>query len=895
MKGSEVRTTFLKYFGDREHVIVPSSSLVPEDDPTLLFTNAGMVQFKEVFLGNDFRPYTKATSSQKCVRAGGKHNDLENVGITARHHTFFEMLGNFSFGDYFKEGAICFAWDFLVNALGIDSDKLWISVYKDDDEAFTLWKDKIGVPTFRIVRLGDKDNFWSMGDTGPCGPCSEIIFDQGPEVGCGRSECDLTCGCDRFLEIWNLVFMQYNRDEKGNLTPLPRPNIDTGMGLERVTAILQGVHSNYDTDLFLPLLKFISEMSGIVYGGSAASGGEEADTSMRVIADHARASAFLACDGVLPSNEGRGYVLRRIIRRASRHGKALGLKDSFLHKVAMVVVKEMGGVYPELKKYAEFIDKVITSEEERFLKTLDKGLSVLDEIIIDLKARGIKDIPGKDIFMLYDTFGFPVDITEDIAKENGFDIDKEGFEAQMENQREMARASSSFGNVSGEIEISSAVTGKATVSGSIGETKFVGYDTLEASGKVITIQSLVGNDEEGFLVGDLSEGREAIVITDITPFYGESGGQIGDIGIIEAKGVEAEVLDTTKTASGIIMHKVKVKKGTLKIDQDVRLVVDSNRRLSIMRHHSATHLLQKALRDVLGDHVHQSGSLVTDKRLRFDFTHFAQLSEEEMEKIETKVNRYVLEDLPINTEILSKEEALKMGAMALFSEKYGDEVRVVTMGDMVSVELCGGTHCRSTGEIGMVEIISESSISAGLRRIEAFAGMQSLQHFRGLTAVVSKMAGQLRCTPAELMDRIVAMQEKIKDQELKIKDLNLELATGSTGRSGEERFSTDGLNVVIKEIEAEDIAQMREVGDRIKQGIGQGVIFLASPARGKATFMIMVTKDLGKKIDAGRLMKGVCNAVDGRGGGKALFAQGGSPDISSIKKAIDAFKKEIKG
>jgi len=891
MKGSEVRAAFLKYFEDREHAIVPSSSLVPGDDPTLLFTNAGMVQFKEVFLGNDSRPYTKATSSQKCVRAGGKHNDLENVGLTARHHTFFEMLGNFSFGDYFKEGAIYFAWDFLVNALGIDPDKLWISVYKDDDEAFTLWKDKIGVPTARIVRLGDKDNFWSMGDTGPCGPCSEIIFDQGPKVGCGRSECDLTCGCDRFLEIWNLVFMQYNRDEKGNLTPLPRPNIDTGMGLERVTAILQGVHSNYDTDLFLPLLKFISEMSGIVYGGAAASGREEADTSMRVIADHARASAFLACDGVLPSNEGRGYVLRRIIRRASRHGKTLGLKGSFLHRVAMVVVKEMGDVYPELRNRREFIDKVIASEEERFLKTLDKGLSMLDEIIIDLKARGIRDIPGKDIFMLYDTFGFPVDITEDIAKERGFDIDKQGFEAQMASQREMARASSSFSSASSYSPSNSESDvhwpeEKAT--------KFVGYDTLEASGKVITIQPLVGNDEEGFLVGALNEGQEAIVIIDITPFYGESGGQIGDTGIMEAKGIEAEVLDTTKTASGIIMHKVKAKKGVLKIDQDVHLVVDSNRRLNIMRHHSATHLLQKALRDVLGDHVHQSGSLVTDKRLRFDFTHFAQLSGEEIEKIETKVNRYVLEDLPINTEILSKEEALKMGAMALFSEKYGDEVRVVTMGDMVSVELCGGTHCRSTGEIGMVEIISESSISAGLRRIEAFAGMQSLQHFRGLAAVVSEMAGQLRCIPAELMDRIVAMQEKIKDQELKIKDLNLELATGSTGRSGEERFSTDGLNVVIKEIEAEDIAQMREVGDRIKQGIGQGVIFLASPARGKATFMIMVTRDLGKKIDAGRLMKDVCNAVDGSGGGKALFAQGGSPDISSIKKAIDAFKKEIK-
>ncbi|HDM32846.1 MAG TPA: alanine--tRNA ligase, partial [Deltaproteobacteria bacterium] len=743
MKGSEVRSRFLEYFKQRGHTVVASSSLVPASDPSLLFTNAGMVQFKAVFLGSEKRPYTRATSSQKCVRAGGKHNDLENVGVTARHHTFFEMLGNFSFGDYFKEGAIGYAWDFLVNVLGLDPERLWVTVYKDDDEAHDIWKDKIGVRPERIVRLGEKDNFWSMGDTGPCGPCSEIIYDQGPGVGCGRPECNIECECDRFLEIWNLVFMQYNRDENGELTPLPKPNIDTGMGLERITAVLQGVHSNYDTDLFMPIIDYISRISGVSYGSN-----DDTDIAMRVIADHARASAFLVSDGVLPSNEGRGYVLRRIIRRALRHGKTLGLKDTFLSKVAGVVAEEMGDVYTELKTRWGFVDKVISSEEERFLKTLDKGLAMLDQVISTTKATGQAMIPGEDVFRLYDTYGFPWDLTADIARGKGLDIDMDGFEREMERQREQARAASSFSQVA------------SNTSGTAGNlrTDFVGYDSLSLNARVTGIFMPRPGQEnpsfhEGQAVESISEGMEAFVITDATPFYGESGGQVGDTGIMRAPGLDAVVVDTLKPAQDLIVHRVKVEKGVLRKGQDLLLEVDVERRNAIMRHHSATHLLQSALRQVLGDHVHQSGSLVNETRLRFDFTHFAPLSHEEIDKIEDLINTHVLNDLPIKVDILPREQAIQRGAMALFSEKYGDEVRVVTMGD-VSVELCGGTHCTRTGQIGLVKIISESGVASGIRRIEAIAGMESLKRFREFSVAIDSLSDSLKCTRNEILDRV---------------------------------------------------------------------------------------------------------------------------------------------
>jgi alanyl-tRNA synthetase len=882
-KGSEIRSMFLEYFQEKRHTKVPSSTLVPGDDPSLLFTNAGMVQFKATFLGSEKRAYSRATTSQKCVRAGGKHNDLENVGRTSRHHTFFEMLGNFSFGDYFKKGAIDYAWDLLVNRMGIDPARLYASVHHSDDEAYDIWHKHIGLSPERILRLGDKDNFWSMGDTGPCGPCSEILFDQGPEVGCGRPECKAgECDCDRYLEIWNLVFMQFNRDETGTLSPLPAPNIDTGMGLERITAVLQGVKSNYETDLFAPLISFISHLAGKKYGQD-----EDLDVSIRVIADHARASAFLVSDGILPSNEGRGYVLRRIIRRAARHGKLLGMNTAFLHKVAMKVISEMADVYPDLINRKDFIDKVIANEEERFLKTLDRGLNLLDEILAALSAKGEKLIPGLDVFTLYDTFGFPVDLTEDIARKAGFGIDNAGFEAQMELQREKARGASSFGALA---ETSGGFSSSA--GGHI--VRFVGYDTMETDARILEMH-LINGESRMALADDARQGHEVYVITDITPFYGESGGQVGDTGTISSSQAQAEVQDTTKMENDCIVHRVRITSGTLSKGQTVRLSVDASRRKSIMRHHSATHLLQRALRDVLGEHAHQSGSLVTDARLRFDFTHFAALSSDELEKVEAIVNQLVLENLPIKTEILSKDEAMGKGAMALFTEKYGDEVRVVTMGDSVSVELCGGTHCTSTGQIGLVKIVSESSVSAGLRRIEAIAGTRSLDHLKTLTGLVSGVAEKLKCAPVEIHDRIAGLLARIKEQENAIKDLNIRVATGTPAKEGEEEYKQDGFTVVIKRVEVEEIDQIRGLGDRIKDTIGTGVVFLASPALGKATYMVMVTSDLAGKVSAGKIMKKIMEAVGGRGGGKDLFAQGGAPDQGSIDTAITTFKDAVKG
>jgi len=883
MKGSEIRQLFLDYFQEKGHAKIQSSSLVPVDDPTLLFTNAGMVQFKATFLGNEKRPYKTATSSQKCVRAGGKHNDLENVGRTARHHTFFEMLGNFSFGDYFKQGAIEYAWDLLVHRMGLDQDRLWVSVHHSDDEAYNIWRDVVGVRSDRIVRLGDKDNFWAMGDTGPCGPCSEILFDQGPTVGCGRDECRIgECDCDRYLEIWNLVFMQFDRASDGTLTPLPAPNIDTGMGLERITAIIQGVKSNYETDLFMPLINYISNISGVTYNHD-----RELDVSIRVIADHARACAFLAGDGVLPSNEGRGYVLRRIIRRAARHGKLLGMDDPFLNRVAMQVIGQMGDIYPDLNNRQEFIQKVVLNEEERFLKTLDKGLSVLDDIMAGIMAKGGDTLPGDDVFMLYDTFGFPVDITEDIAGKKGLKIDNEGFSIQMDQQRRKARESSGF---AGAVVVKDAFIAPSGDE----EVRFVGYDMFEVKAKVL---GLYAQDPDGTTrpVDELKCGDQGFVITDKTPFYGESGGQIGDTGMIRAGGICAEVVDTIKNEAGLILHKARITSGAVKKDQDVELIVDMNRRKSIMRHHSATHLLQKALQEVLGDHAHQSGSLVTEKRLRFDFTHFKAMDETETARVEAVVNQYVVENLPIKAEIVEKEKALEKGAMALFTEKYGEEVRMVSIGGDVSIELCGGTHCGSTGEIGLVKIISESSVSAGLRRIEAVAGTQSLEQFRHLADIVSSCAQSLKCAPGEVIDRITSLQSRIKEQDHAMRDLKLQLAAGAGSAGDEETFEVNSHKVIIKKVEDADVSQIRVLGDRIKDKMGSGVVFLYSAALNKATYMIMVTKDLEKVFDAGRIMKVVADSVGGRGGGKALFAQGGSPDASSVDKAVETFRQSIRG
>ncbi|MEA2101465.1 MAG: alanine--tRNA ligase [Thermodesulfobacteriota bacterium] len=872
MKGTEIRRMFLKYFQDNGHTMVKSSSLVPGADPSLLFTNAGMVQFKSTFLGTEKRPYTRATSSQKCVRAGGKHNDLENVGRTARHHTFFEMLGNFSFGDYFKEQAIEYAWRLLVDQMGLPPDKLWITVHESDDQALDIWHKKIGIDLDRLVRLGDKDNFWSMGDTGPCGPCSEIMYDQGPSVGCGRKECfPGICDCDRYLEIWNLVFMQYNRDKTGAMNALPNPSIDTGMGLERIAAVLQGVNSNYDSDLFSPLIHHIAELTGHTYNTD-----HETDTSIRVIADHARACAFLVSDGVLPSNEGRGYVLRRIIRRAARHSKLLGVNKTFLHDISMKVVQEMGDVYPELLQRRDFIDKVISNEEERFISTLETGLGLLDEIIHDIKAQKSTLIPGDAVFKLYDTFGFPVDLTRDIAEKQGIEIDNTGFETCMEKQRQKARASGGFENTKDTAREDKGLGLKV---------EFAGYDTLETQAWI----SRITNDTE-----QLHEGKFGNVFTDQTPFYGESGGQAGDTGIIYGDGFKAEVINTTKTPSGAIMHHVLVKKGKLAQGQRITLQVDEARRKEIMRHHSATHLLQKALQSVLGNHVHQSGSLVNNKRLRFDFTHFSPMTDQEIEKVETWVNTRVMDNLPINTCLMPRQEAMKTGAMALFNEKYADVVRVVTMGDGVSVELCGGTHCRNTGEIGLVRIVSEAGVAAGTRRIEAVCGMQALEHMRKVSGIVSKAADQFRCTPAEIRDRISASRTRIKDQEETIKKLRLDLAmTCKHTETGPDTnmISVNNINTVIRQMKGVDQAGMREMGDRIKTEIKSGVILLIADGDKKKTFMIMATKDMEKKIHAGNIMKAMMSSLDGQGGGKAIFAQGGTGTDIDVNRAIELFKK----
>ncbi|MGC9324746.1 MAG: alanine--tRNA ligase [Desulfomonilia bacterium] len=875
MKGSEIREMFLRYFQEKGHTRVPSSALVPADDPSLLFTNAGMVQFKATFLGTEKRGYSRATSSQKCVRAGGKHNDLENVGRTARHHTFFEMLGNFSFGDYFKQGAIEYAWELLVDKMGLDPDKLWVSVHHGDDEAYHLWQSSVSVSAERIIRLGDKDNFWAMGDTGPCGPCSEIIYDQGPSVGCQRPECRIgECDCDRYLEIWNLVFMQFERDEGGNLSPLPAPNIDTGMGLERITAVLQGVQSNYETDLFMPLISFIENLSGTRYTSDG-----DMDVSMRVVADHARAAAFLVGDGVLPSNEGRGYVLRRIIRRAARHGKLLGVKNAFLHKVAAQVIGEMGEVYPELTLRRDFIGKVIANEEDRFLKTLDRGLSLLDEIISDLKNKGMKEIPGREVFVLYDTFGFPVDLTEDIAAKENLGIDHKGFTSEMESQKEKARVSSVFGGSSGAGEQLGGISGKVT---------FVGYDTYESQSRIRDLKTLTA-DGKIQTADAVEEGTEALLVADETPFYGESGGQVGDTGKIESADGSADVLDTIKTEDGIIVHKIRVLSGRIERSQTVMLRVDRSKRKSIMRHHSATHLLQKALREVLGEHVHQSGSLVSETRLRFDFTHFAPMSADEIDRVEAIVNQYVFENLPITTEVTSKDVAMKKGAMALFTEKYGDDVRMVTMGDDVSVELCGGTHCHSTGEIGLVKILAESSVSAGLRRIEAVAGMKALEQFKVLDEIVTDAIEKMKCVPSELVDRISGLQSKIKEQENTIKELNVKIATGQ-GSSDEQRYQSPLGPVVIKSVGAVDVPQMRDVGDRIKEQIRSGLVLLVSPGEEKSTYIAMVTSDIGNRFDAGKFMKHAMDTVGGRGGGKTLFAQGGA-DRTTVDRVVQMFKE----
>jgi alanyl-tRNA synthetase len=872
--GSEIRESFLKYFEEKGHTRVASSALIPKDDPTLMFTNAGMVQFKNAFLGLENRGYTKAASCQKCVRAGGKHNDLENVGVTARHHTFFEMLGNFSFGDYFKEEAIAWGWEYLTEIVKLPKDKLWVTVFENDDEAYNIWNKKMKVPADRIVRMGEKSNFWMMGETGPCGPCSEIIYDQGEGTGCGRPECDLDCGCDRYLEIWNLVFTQFDRNETGKLTPLPKPNIDTGMGLERLTAVIQGVKSNYDCDLFTPIIRFVEKISGKPYGKNA-----ENDVSIRVIADHSRAITFLIGDGILPSNEGRGYVLRRILRRAARHGKLLGLNKPFLHQCAEMVMNMMKDVYPDLADKASYITKVILNEEQRFMETLDAGLRILQEETAALRKAGNSVLPGSLVFKLYDTFGFPTDLTADIVKRDGFTLDTAGFEAEMGEQRERAR---SAWKGSGEEAVAECYL-KASSSGVV--TEFCGYEGVtEAESKIAAI--IV----EGNTADAASEGQKAEIVVETTPFYGESGGQVGDTGYIEGKGFIFDVQDTKKPVDKFFVHKGIVKKGTARTGDKVKLIVDLERRRATQANHSGTHVLQAALKAVLGDHIKQSGSLVNPERLRFDFTHFSKITDEELTRIEEIANDIVRKNIEVVTNVCPLEEALKTGATAVFDEKYGATVRIVKMGEM-SMELCGGTHVARTGDIGLLKVLHESAIAAGVRRIEAATGKEAFRHVQKAEEELKKAAALYKANPLEVADRTEKALKHTRDLEKEIEALKGKLAAKDSGDLLSQIKEIGGVKVLATEVSIADVKTLRDFGDKLRDKLESGIILLGAKTGEKALLLCMVTKDLTGKFSAGNIVKELAPIVGGSGGGRPDMAQAGGTKPENLTQAIGQLEK----
>lgn len=875
LSGAAIRSLFLEYFASKGHEIVKSASLIPGDDPTLMFTNAGMVPFKRVFLGEEKRPYTRAASCQKCVRAGGKHNDLENVGYTARHHTFFEMLGNFSFGDYFKEGAISFAWEFLTKIIGLPQERLWVTVFRDDDEAAQLWPKVAGIDPKRVVRLGEKDNFWAMGDTGPCGPCSEILIDQGKHVGCRRPDCKVGCDCDRFLELWNLVFMQYSRDESGVLTPLPKQNIDTGMGLERVAAVLQGKLSNFDSDIFSGMISRIGEMAGCGYGTDP-----QKDVAMRVIADHARTCAFLASEGVMPSNEGRGYVLRRIIRRAVRYGRKLGLQGSFLPAVMEKVASEVVEVYPELLENLATASKVVSYEEGRFRETLDNGMNILNEEISHLKARSDSIIQGWFAFRLYDTYGFPIDILQDVAKEEGLILDRAGFEREMSEQKARSKQHHKDARLEGTSKIYLELAEQGL------KTTFRGYETLECHGRIL---ALIAGDAP---CKRASKGWQGSLIVDETPFYAESGGQIGDTGlIVSVNGAEARVTGTVKRGD-FTVHEVEVTAGEFCLDNPVNLHVTTGKRADTARNHTATHLLHASLRKVLGEHVHQAGSLVTDARLRFDFTHFSGLSKDVIKHLERMVNETICSDVELSTEIISHKEAIEKGAMALFGEKYGDVVRMVQVGD-VSCELCGGTHVKRTGEIGLFKIVSEASVASGIRRIEAVTGSHALSWLHEMEDTMQRTLDQLRCTLPELPERTVKLTEKIKGLE---KELEKAAAKG-TGIDLDailaKKQDVNGVQVVTYEASVADPKLLRDLGDRLRDRLGSGVIVLGAKESAKATLLVMVTKDLSTRLKAGEIVKPLAEIIGGTGGGRPEMAQAGGSNPDALAQALKTVPEVI--
>ncbi|MGB9892054.1 alanine--tRNA ligase [Thermodesulfovibrio yellowstonii] len=867
MQSSEIRKLFLDYFVSKGHELVKSSPLIPKDDPSLLFTNAGMVQFKRVFLGEEQRPYSRATTCQKCIRAGGKHSDLENVGFTARHHTFFEMLGNFSFGDYFKRDAILFAWELLTEHFKLPKEKLWVSIYKDDDEAAEIWEKEIGIPLERIVRLGEKDNFWQMGDTGPCGPCSEIIIDQGEDFGCGQPDCSVGCDCDRFLELWNLVFMQYNRDEEGKLTPLPKPSIDTGMGLERITAVKQGKRTNFDTDLFEPIISEICSTLNVKYGKD-----RKTDISIKVIADHIRAATFLVAEGLIPSNEGRGYVLRRIIRRAGRHIKLLEYDKTAFYRFVEPVVYKLGEVYPEIVSERERIEKIIKIEEERFLRSLEKAQQIFDDIINNLKKTDSKLIPGHEIFKLYDTFGLPFDLIKEMAQDSELQIDEIGFQQELNKQRERARAAQKseevgIGEVYKQLRLQSE------------NLRFIGYTDYETE---TDIYAIVKNSER---VNELNKDEEGEIFLFKTPFYAESGGQVGDTGMIISNSGKAEVYDTKKI-SGLHCHKVRVIEGTIKEGDKVFAKIDLERRKAIKRNHTATHLLHAALRTVLGEHVKQAGSLVAPDRLRFDFTHFEAVNDEELREIERIVNEKILENLPVKIEIKSLDEALNEGVTALFEDKYEDTVRVVKIVGF-SKELCGGTHCDSTGEIGSFYIVSEGSVASGIRRIEAVTGIEAFKYSNTNREQLKAISSILKSAePVKAVERLVA---ELKEKQQEIEVLKNKLISQNIEEIVKQAKEIDGVKALAVKLDGVDLKSLRTLSDKLKEKLHPAIILLISKADGQGILLLSVTKDITNKYDAGKLMRNIVQAVGGKGGGRQETAQGGCPDGESLEKVSEIF------
>ena len=862
MKTSDIRKTFLDFFASKGHTIVPSSSLVPQGDPTLLFTNAGMNQFKNVFLGLEERPYKRATTAQKCVRAGGKHNDLENVGYTARHHTFFEMLGNFSFGDYFKREAIAYAWELLTEVFKLPPERLWVTVYAEDDEAYRLWAEEIGVPRERIVRIGDNkgaryasDNFWMMGDTGPCGPCTEIFYDHGPEVPGGPPGSPDEDG-DRYIEIWNLVFMQYNRDEQGQMHPLPKPSVDTGMGLERIAAVLQGVHSNYEIDLFQRLITAAMELTGCA---------DRDQPSLKVLADHIRAASFLIADGVIPGNEGRGYVLRRIIRRAIRHGWKLGVRAPFFYRLVPALVAEMGEAYPELVARQAVIESTLKQEEERFFGTIEHGMSLLEAVIAQMQANGQSGLDGEIAFKLHDTYGFPLDLTADVLRERGFTVDVAGFDAAMARQKAMARAAGKF-KMQAVLEYEGPTT------------RFEGYETLEDEGEIVALY------RDGAPVEELAEGEEGVVVLDRTPFYAESGGQAGDRGELRAPEGIFAVEDTQKIQAEVFGHYGVVRTGRLALGQRVRARVDAEARAATARHHSATHLLHKALREVLGPHVEQKGSLVDADRLRFDFAHPQPLSQEEIERIEWLVNREVLANVPTRAEVMPLEAAKASGAVMLFGEKYGETVRVLTIGS--SKELCGGTHVTRTGDIGLVKIVAESAIAAGVRRIEAVAGEVALRWVQGMDRSLGRLAQALKVAREEVPTRVEALLEQVKEAGRERARLVQRLAQAEAVALAAAAETAGEAKLLVRRVEADSPETLRELADALRSRLPKAAVLLGAVIEGKAVVLAAVSKEVTSRLKAGDWVKVAAEAMGARGGGRPELAQAGGGDAAKLDEAL---------